>query len=73
MVVNISSVIALLGADDVRGSGGGGAVQSAIYMGPFADNNDNNIQVRRAGLTEKTLDELEVARDITVRKRVSKM
>lgn len=30
-------------------------------------------QVRRAGLTEKTLDELEVARDITVRKRITKM
>eukprot|EP00904_Undaria_pinnatifida_P012999 jgi/Undpi1/882/HiC_scaffold_10.g04346.m1 len=31
------------------------------------------IQVRRAGLTEKTLDELEVARDITVRKRITKI
>ena len=30
-------------------------------------------QVKRAGLTEKTLDELEVARDITVRKRITKM
>lgn len=30
-------------------------------------------QVRRAGLTEKTLDELEVARDITVRKKITKM
>eukprot|EP00752_Nemacystus_decipiens_P007211 g6454.t1 len=31
------------------------------------------VQVRRAGLTEKTLDELEVARDITVRKRITKI
>ncbi|CAM9913662.1 unnamed protein product, partial [Sphacelaria rigidula] len=30
-------------------------------------------QVKRAGLTEKTLDELEVSRDITVRKRISKI
>ncbi|CAM9818126.1 unnamed protein product, partial [Choristocarpus tenellus] len=30
-------------------------------------------QVRRAGLTEKTLDELEVARDVAVRKRVVKI
>ncbi|CAM9829695.1 unnamed protein product, partial [Discosporangium mesarthrocarpum] len=29
--------------------------------------------VRRAGLTEKTLDELEVSRDITVRKRIAKI
>lgn len=30
-------------------------------------------QVKRAWLSEKTLDELEVARDITVRKRITKM
>lgn len=30
-------------------------------------------QVKKAGLTAKTLDELDVARDITVRKRITKM